>query len=103
MRVRIYQPSPSAMQSGIASSNHWILEFVPASKKELDSLMGWTSSADTLSQVKIKFPTQEEAIDFAKAKNLEFSVQNPKKRKPVIRPRGYAENFAYERKAPWTH
>ncbi len=91
------------MQSGMATTNKWVLDFVPSSKRKLDALMGWTSSADTQSQVRITFETQEEAVRFAQARGLDYIVQEPKKRKPIMRQRGYAENFAYERKAPWTH
>lgn len=103
MDVLIYQPSRSVMQSGTAGTNKWVLEFVHSSPRKKDPLMGWTSSADTQSQVKLAFDTKEEAIEYAIKRNLTYSLQDPKKRKPVIRPRGYAENFAFERKDTWTH
>jgi NADH dehydrogenase len=103
MRARIYQPAKTAMQSGVAKTHHWILEFAPASAREVDPLMGWTSSSDTQSQVRLRFDSQKAAEDYAKARGLEFDVVAPKPRKPVIRPRGYGENFATDRKGAWTH
>ncbi len=103
MDVLIYQPSRSVMQSGTAGTNKWVLEYTQSSPRKKDPLMGWTSSSDTQSQVKLDFNSKEEAIEYAIKKNLSYSVRTPKKRKPVIRPRGYAENFAFERRDTWTH
>ncbi len=103
MRARIYQPARTAMQSGTAKARGWVLEFAPASAREVDPLMGWTSSADTQTQVKLRFDTREAAEAYATAKGIEFDVVEPKARKPVIRPRGYGENFATDRRGAWTH
>lgn len=103
MRARIYQPARTAMQSGTARTHAWVLEFAPASGREVDPLMGWTSSSDTESQVRLRFETQAAAEDYAKAHGIAYELQLPKPRKPVIRPRGYGENFATDRKGAWTH
>lgn len=103
MRARIYQPAKTAMQSGTAKAKGWVLEFAPASAREVDPLMGWTSSDDTQAQVKLRFDTREAAEAYATAKGIEFEVIEPKARKPVIRPRGYGENFATDRRGAWTH
>lgn len=103
MRARIYQPAKTAMQSGTAKTKGWVLEFAPASAREVDPLMGWTSSDDTQTQVKLRFDSREEAEAYAKSKGIEAEVQLPKERKPVIRPRGYGENFATDRRGAWTH
>ena len=103
MRARIYRPSKTAMQSGSASTKKWVLEFTPSAPREIDPLMGWTSSGDTQSQVLINFESKEAAIDFARKRGIEFAVVNPKSRRPIIRKRGYAENFAFERRDAWTH
>ncbi|MFN3294897.1 MAG: ETC complex I subunit, partial [Gemmobacter sp.] len=63
MRARIYQPARNAMQSGTAKTRDWVLEFAPADAREIDPLMGWTSSADTQRQVRLRFPSQEAALD----------------------------------------
>jgi hypothetical protein len=103
MRARIYQPARTAMQSGSAKTQDWVLEFAPDTAREVDPLMGWTSSDDTQAQVRLRFPTREAAVDYARDKGLEFVVTDPKPRKPVIRPRGYGENFATDRRGAWTH
>ncbi len=103
MRARIYQPARNAMQSGVAKTKHWVLEFAPSSARSVDPLMGWTSSSDTQSQVKLRFDSKEAALDYAKDKGIDAQVIDPKKRKANVRPRGYAENFAVDRRGPWTH
>lgn len=103
MRARIYQPAKTAMQSGTAKTHHWVLEFAPASAREVDPLMGWTSSTDTQTQVRLRFDSREAAVAYAAAKRIDAEVQEPKARKPVIRPRGYGENFATDRRGAWTH
>jgi hypothetical protein len=103
MRARIYQPAKTAMQSGSAKTHQWVLEFAPASEREVDPLMGWTSSTDTQSQVRLKFDSREAAEAYAAEKGIEYDLIEPKPRKPVIRPRGYGENFATDRKGAWTH
>lgn len=103
MRARIYQPAKTAMQSGTAKTKTWVLEYAPASSREVDPLMGWTSSDDTQSQVRLRFDTAEAAEDYAKARGIEYDLVQPKMRKPVIRARGYGENFATDRKGAWTH
>lgn len=103
MRVRIYQPARNAMQSGIARTKAWILEFPAADARKIDPLMGWTSSDDTQAQVRLRFETQKQAEDYAREHGLDYVVQPTHKRAANIRPRGYGENFATDRRAPWTH
>lgn len=103
MRARIYRPSRNAMTSGMAKTRKWVLEFAPASAREVDPLMGWTSSDDTQSQVRLKFDSQKEALDYAKDNGIEVTVTEPQTRKANIRAGGYGENFATNRRGPWTH
>lgn len=103
MRVRIYQPARNAMQSGTARSRAWVLEYPQADRLDIDPLMGWTSSDDTQSQVRLRFATRAEAEDYAKDNHLDYVVVEPNKRAQNVRPRGYGENFATDRHAPWTH
>ena len=103
MRVRIYQPSRNAMQSGVARTKGWVLEFVREDHPSLDPLMGWSTSEDTQSQVRLRFDTRAEAEAYAKSKGLDYIVTEPKPRAPNVRPRGYGENFATDRRLPWTH
>ncbi|MFT4151680.1 MAG: ETC complex I subunit [Paracoccaceae bacterium] len=103
MRARIYQPAKTAMQSGTAKTRGWVLDFAQGSPREIDPLMGWTSTTETQTQVRLRFETREEAEDYAKANAIPYEVLEPNKRKPNIRPRGYGENFATDRKGAWTH
>jgi hypothetical protein len=103
MRARIYRPAKTAMSSGTAKTHQWVLEFAPASAREIDPLMGWTSSDDTQAQVKLRFDSKEAALDYAADHGIEAVVVEPKTRKPNLRPMGYGENFATSRRGPWTH
>jgi len=103
MRARIYKPARNAMQSGSAKSKRWVLEFAPASRREVDPLMGWTSSNDTQSQVKLRFDSKEAALEYAQENGIEAVVSEPKTRKANIRAGGYGENFATHRRTVWTH
>jgi hypothetical protein len=101
MSARIFSPAKTAMQSGKAKTGHWILEFEPAQPRRIDPLMGYTSSGDMLSQIRLTFETKEEAIDYAEKNGIDFQVQEPKEAKR--RQISYAENFRYDRRMPWTH
>jgi len=101
MRVRIYRPSKTAMQSGQAGTQEWVMEFEPEARRELDPLMGWTSSRDTREQVRIAFDTQEEAVAYAEREGYAYTVQQPHQR--IVRPKSYSDNFRYDRIGRWTH
>lgn len=103
MRARIFQPSKTAMQSGTAKTKGWTLEYVADSARDVDPLMGWTSSSDTQSQVKLQFDSKEAALEYARDNGLDVTVTEPKRRKPIVRQGGYGENFATNRRGAWTH
>lgn len=103
MRARIYKPAKTAMSSGMAKTHMWVLDYAPASAREVDPLMGWTSSSDTQAQVRLRFETKEAAIEYAQEHGIDADVQEPKGRKANIRPGGYGENFATGRRGAWTH
>jgi len=103
MRARIYKPTKTAMSSGTAKTKHWVLEHVSETAREVDPLMGWTSSTDTQAQVKLEFDSKEAALDYAKEHGIEAVVQEPKSRGVNIRQGGYGENFATNRRGAWTH
>jgi hypothetical protein len=90
---RIFQPPKSSMQSGRGKTLYWQLEYELPTARRPEPLMGWTSSGDTLNQVKIKFPTKEEAVAFAERQGFDYSVELPKPHR--VRPRSYADNFRY--------
>lgn len=103
MRARIYQPARNAMQSGTAKTHDWVLDFAPAAAREIDPLMGWTSSDDTQRQVRLRFPSQAAAEEYARSKGIDYQVLASQRRAPNVRPGGYGENFATNRKSAWTH
>jgi hypothetical protein len=101
MRVRIYQRPKSAMQSGWAGTNGWVLDYEPADRRRADPLMGWIGSADTQTQVQLNFETRDEAVAYAEKHGLTYEVELPHQR--TIKPRAYADNFRYGRLESWTH
>lgn len=103
MHAIIYQPARNAMQSGEARTKHWVLEYQPLTRREIDPLMGWTASDDTRSQVRLYFDTREQALAYARANGINAVDHTPPQRHLNIRPRGYGENFATERRGAWTH
>ncbi|MCI2399200.1 ETC complex I subunit [Aliiroseovarius subalbicans] len=103
MRARIYQPARNAMSSGLGKTRVWLLEYAADEAREIDPLMGWTSSGDTQSQVKLQFDSKEAALAYAETHGIKATVTEPHKRKPNIRAGGYGENFATNRRGVWTH
>ena len=86
----IYIPNKNPMQSGLSKNNKWILEFKTKDPTK-NPLMGWESSSDTLTELKLEFSSKELAINYAKKKKIDFDLIEPKKRKTVIK--SYADNF----------
>ena len=86
----IYIPNKNPMQSGLAKTNKWILEF-ECKDTSINPLMGWESSNDTLSEVKLEFSTKDDAINYAKKMKVTYELIEPKKRKIVKK--SYANNF----------
>ena len=91
------------MSSGLAKTKSWVLEFIQETTSEIDPLMGWTSSGDTQSQVKLKFGSKQAAIDYAREHGIDAQIFEPKQRKFNVRSGGYGENFATNRRGAWTH
>ena len=103
MSARIYQPAKTAMSSGQANTQGWVLEFEPGEARQRDPLMGWTGSGDTQSQVRLTFQTLDEAKAYAERHGIFALVLPPQKRRTNVRMGGYGENFATARKEVWTH
>ncbi len=101
MTARIHRPPNSVMQSGPAKSKGWLLEYEPEQGKGADPLMGYTSSSDMNSQIKLWFDTAEEAIAYAVKNGVAYRVEQPKKaeRKAAV----YSDNFKFTRVGQWTH
>lgn len=93
-KAKIYKPAKTAMQSGNIKKSYWLLEFVPQAQKSVEPLMGWTSSTDTLQQLRLKFSSKEAAVAYAENRGIAFEVIEPKPRKFIKK--SYADNFKYE-------
>ena len=89
-KAKIYIPTKNAMQSGLSKSNKWIIEF-NTKNPGINPLMGWESSTDTLSELKLEFATKELAIEYANKNKIDFEVVEPQKRKIIKK--AYADNF----------
>ena len=89
-KAKIYIPNKNPMQSGIGKTDKWILEYETKDPSN-NPLMGWESSSDTLTELKLEFPSKELAISYAKKKKIDFELIEPKKRKTVKK--SYADNF----------
>ena len=90
-RAVIYQPTKTATQSGRAKTRRWLLEFLPTSARGPESLMGWTFAGDCTNQVRLSFPSQEKAIDFAKRHKMTYTLIPCATRR--ITPRNYSDRF----------
>jgi hypothetical protein len=93
-RARIFRPAKTAMQSG-ARTSKWVLAYEPATRRQPDPLMGWTSAEDTLNEVQLHFETMEEAVAFATKNGFDYTVIPPQRR--TEKPKSYADNFRYDR------
>ena len=78
------------MQSALGKTDKWILEFEVEDPTK-NPLMGWESSSDTYSELRLEFSTKELALNYAKKKKIDFELIEPKKRKIVKK--SYADNF----------
>lgn len=100
--ARIYRPAKTAMQSGRGRTRQWVLEFEPSSAKRPDRLMGWIGSRDMQAdEVRLRFPTREEAVAFAEHHGIEYRVHEPAEH--AVKPKSYADNFRPDRIGNWTH
>lgn len=103
MFARIYKPAKTAMQSGQAKTKRWVLEFAPEIAREIDPLMGWTSSADmNHSQVRMYFESKERAVAFATKHKIPHEVEEPDEKGPR-EGKSYTDNFRFDRVETWTH
>ena len=89
-KAKIYKPTKTAMQSGLGKNDKWIIEYI-TKNPGINPLMGWESSTDTLSELRLEFSTKESAIDYAKRNKIIFEIIEPKQRK--IFKKSYADNF----------
>lgn len=91
MSAKIYQPTKNAMQSGKGNTKYWLLEYQGGCTRYTDPVMGWNGNADTQQQLRMKFPTRDAAVNYAKKNKLDYQVVEPRVRKTILQ--SYSENF----------
>jgi len=101
MSARIFRPTKSATQSGTGRTRKWHLVYTPETPRGQDPLMGWTSSDDMKSQIRLTFDTKEEAVEYAERNAIPYAVEEPKP--SVRRTVSYSDNFRPGRVGQWTH
>ena len=89
-KAKIYKPSKTAMQSGKRNTKNWLLIFETLDNS-VSPLMGWESSRDTMSEVKLEFSSKDQAIAYAEKNNIDYKVIEPQKQKIIKK--SYADNF----------
>ena len=89
-KARIYKPAKTAMQSAKRNTKKWLLEF-DTLNTGIDPLMGWETSQDTMSEIKLEFSNKDQAINYAKKNNIDYYVVEPQKSKIIKK--SYADNF----------
>jgi hypothetical protein len=99
--ARIYKPAKTAMQSGTAKTKEWTLDFEPEQAREIDPLMGWTSSGDMRQQIRLRFDTAEEAVAYCEHHGIGYQVFAPKR--VAHTGMSYSDNFTFKRRDAWTH
>jgi NADH dehydrogenase ubiquinone Fe-S protein 4 len=99
--ARIYKPSKTAMQSGQGNTKAWVLDFEPEQPRQVEPLMGWTSSGDMEQQVRLRFASKEEAIAYCERHRIAYQATEslPHERRAI----NYSDNFAFKRRDAWTH
>ncbi|XP_060521606.1 NADH dehydrogenase [ubiquinone] iron-sulfur protein 4, mitochondrial [Cylas formicarius] len=95
-RVRIYEPPKNCMQSGTNNLGHWEMDFDARERWE-NPLMGWSSTGDPLSNMKVQFSTKEEAVEFCERNGWKWYIQESKLEKP-FKPKSYGINFSWNKR-----
>jgi predicted aldo/keto reductase-like oxidoreductase len=101
MVARIYRPAKTAMQSGQAKSKQWCLDFEAEQPRVTEPLMGWTSSGDMKSQIRLFFETKDDAIAYCTKEGIAYRVIEPQTKTTKVM--SYSDNFKYGRIGTWTH
>lgn len=92
MKVKIINLAKNPMQSGLGKNNLWLVTtFEEDNSRFINSLTGWTASVNTKTQIKLKFKSKEDAIQYAKSQNFEYVIEEANA--STIKPKSYAENF----------
>ena len=92
MKVQIFKPTRSTMQSGRKNTKKWLLVIKEEDNvRSINPLMGWTSADNTYSQLKMFFASKEDAVDYARSQNFEFEIHEPET--SAVKKKSYAANF----------
>jgi hypothetical protein len=94
-KARIYRPDKNPMQSGKAKTGEWLLEFEPEKPYFVDNLMGWNGMSDMPRQIKLFFPTQEAAVEYAVREQIPYDLSDANERHLVAK--AYADNFKFDK------
>ena len=89
-KAKIFKPTKTAMQSGLAKSDKWVIEYI-VDQPGINPLMGWESSTDTFSELNLEFSSKDKAIEYAKKNKIEFEIVEENKRRVVKK--SYSDNF----------
>ena len=89
-KAKIYKPAKTVMQSGKRNTKNWLLEF-DTLNTGINPLMGWETSKDTMSEVKLQFSTKEQAVNYAKKNNIIYYIVEPQENKIIKK--SYSDNF----------
>ncbi len=100
-KARIFRQRKSAMQSGHANADDWVLEWEKTEPKQADPIMGWWGSGDTRSQLRLRFDSQDEAEAYCRREGLAYEVEIVPAH--TTKPKAYADNFKFTRLQNWTH
>ncbi len=101
MLARIYKPAKTAMQSGRGNTKEWLLEYDAEAARRIEPVMGWTSSSDMRSQLRLRFESKEDAVQYCQRRKIPYKVVEPQERR--LHKKAYADNFRYNRAQTWTH
>ena len=101
MTIKIYKPSKTSMQSGFKKTKLWLAEYISEVEKVKDSLMGWNSSLDTKSQIKLFLILKNKLLNGQKKIIINILSKNQSKEKLNLKV--MHSNFDTNRKEPWTH
>ena len=89
-KAKIFKPTKSAMQSGLGKFDKWLLEF-NTKDTGINPLMGWESSTDTLTELRLEFSSKELAVEYAKKNKIKYDLIESNQKKTVKK--SYADNF----------
>lgn len=98
MRVRIYKPAQSVMQSGCLAMGGWVIEPLYTTQRVQEPVMGWIRADDPLTCLsrRLVFATQGEALTFVRQRGWDYQLDIPNERR--VQPKNYLDNFNPDRR-----